>query len=176
MELNALYNQIIVENSRSSQNRHKVSEATASLEGINPSCGDDIVLELRVKDGIIEDAGFTGEGCAISQASASLMIDLILGKPVEEAQNLLKTFLGMIKGEISDDKQLDSLEEAIALKGISHMPGRVECAVLPWHKRMIQQKNVRNWFWQYTIKTDSGRFKFYSIKLLFSKLFNNFKK
>jgi nitrogen fixation NifU-like protein len=146
MELNALYNQIIVENSRSNQNRHKVSDATASLEGVNPSCGDDIILELRVKDGIIEDAGFTGEGCAISQASASLMIDLILGKPVEEAQKLLQTFLGMIKGEISDEEQLEFLEDAVALKGISHMPGRVKCAVLPWHTLMgiLDEKETDN--------------------------------
>lgn len=143
MDLNALYNQIIVENSRSGQNRHKVAGATASLEGVNPSCGDDIVLELKVRDGIIEDAGFTGQGCAISQASASLMIDLILGKPVKEAETLLNTFLGMIKGEVSDEEKLESLEDAVALQGISHMPGRVKCAVLPWHTLMelLEDKN-----------------------------------
>lgn len=133
MDLKALYNQIIVENSRASHNRHKVDHATAVLEGVNPSCGDDITLELYVNNGIIKDAGFTGNGCAISQASASMMIDLIMGKTVEEANKLLHTFYGMIKGEIKDDGQLEVLDDIVALQGISHMPGRVKCAVLAWH-------------------------------------------
>ncbi len=133
MELNALYNQIIVENSRAPQNRHKVEDATIALEGVNPSCGDDIVLELRVKEGVIEDAGFTGDGCAISQASASLMIDLVKGRTVEDARALLHLFFGMIKGEVADEARLEELEEAIALQGVSHMPARVKCAVLAWH-------------------------------------------
>ena len=97
MDFKALYNQIIVENSRASHNRHKVDHATAVLEGVNPSCGDDITLELKVLDGKIKEAGFTGTGCAISQASASLMIDLVTGKTVEEAKELLSTFYGMIR-------------------------------------------------------------------------------
>ncbi len=133
MELNALYNQIIVENSRAPQNRHKVEGATIALEGVNPSCGDDIVLELRVKEGVIEDAGFTGDGCAISQASASLMIDLVKGRTVEDARELLHLFFGMIKGEVADEARLEKLEDAVALQGISRMPARVKCAVLAWH-------------------------------------------
>ncbi|WP_312279245.1 Fe-S cluster assembly sulfur transfer protein SufU [Oscillibacter sp.] len=133
MELNALYNQIIVENSRAPQNRHKVEDATIALEGVNPSCGDDIILELRVKEGVIEDAGFTGDGCAISQASASLMIDLVKGRTVEDARELLHLFFGMIKGEVADEARLEELEEAVALQGVSHMPARVKCAVLAWH-------------------------------------------
>ncbi|MBS5958989.1 MAG: SUF system NifU family Fe-S cluster assembly protein [Clostridiales bacterium] len=133
MDFKALYNQIIVENSRASHNRHKVDHATAVLEGVNPSCGDDITLELKVLDGKIKEAGFTGTGCAISQASASLMIDLVTGKTVEEAKELLSTFYGMIKGEITDDDQLEVLDDIVALKGVSHMPGRVKCAVLAWH-------------------------------------------
>ena len=133
MDLKALYNEVIVENSRSTENRHKVEDATAVMDGVNPSCGDDITLELRISDGIIEDAGFTGDGCAISQASTSMMIDLILGKTVEEAKSLLTTFYGMIKGVITDEDQLEPLEDAVALQGISHMPARVKCAVLAWH-------------------------------------------
>ncbi|WP_394527158.1 Fe-S cluster assembly sulfur transfer protein SufU [Lacrimispora sp. JR3] len=133
MDLKALYNQIIVENSRASHNRHKVDHATAVLEGVNPSCGDDITLELSVSGGIIQDAGFTGNGCAISQASASMMIDLVKGKTVEEANQLLQTFYGMIKGDIKEEEQLEVLDDIVALQGISHMPGRVKCAVLAWH-------------------------------------------
>ena len=97
MNLNELYTQIITENSRSKENRHPVEGATHSLEGVNPSCGDDITLQLRVKDGKIEDAGFIGSGCAISQASASLMIDLVKGRTVEDAHRLISLYVQMIK-------------------------------------------------------------------------------
>lgn len=133
MGISDLYNQIIVENSRSPHHRHAVSDATISLEGVNPSCGDDITLQLRVKDGVVQEAGFTGEGCAISQASTSLMIDLIEGKTVEEANQLATLFFGMIKGEVKDEDELDVLGDAVALQGVSHMPARVKCAVLAWH-------------------------------------------
>lgn len=133
MELNELYSQIITENSRSTQNRHGVVGATHSLEGVNPSCGDDITLQLRVKNGIIEDAGFVGDGCAISQASASLMIDLIKDRSETEARRLIDLFFAMIKGETTDEAALDDLEDAAALQGISHTPARVKCAVLSWH-------------------------------------------
>ncbi|HWS43892.1 MAG TPA: SUF system NifU family Fe-S cluster assembly protein [Pseudoflavonifractor sp.] len=133
MELNELYSQIITENSRSTQNRHSVEGATHSLEGVNPSCGDDITLQLRVKDGVIEDAGFVGDGCAISQASATLMIDLIKGRSEAEARRLIALFFAMIKGEVTDEAALDDLEDAAALRGISHTPARVKCAVLSWH-------------------------------------------
>ena len=97
MNLNELYRQVITENSRSKENRHPVEGATHSLEGVNPSCGDDITLQLRVKNGVIEDAGFIGSGCAISQASASLMIDLVKGRTVEDARRLLGLYFTMIK-------------------------------------------------------------------------------
>ena len=132
MNLNELYTQIITENSRSKENRHPVEGATHSLEGVNPSCGDDITLQLRVKDGKIEDAGFIGSGCAISQASADIMLGMIIGKTKDEALRLGNLFLRMIKGEASDE-EIDELEEAGALKDISHMPARVKCAVLGWH-------------------------------------------
>ena len=120
MNLNELYTQIITENSRSKENRHPVEGATHSLEGVNPSCGDDITLQLRVKDGVIEDAGFIGSGCAISQASASLMIDLVKGRTVEDAHRLISLYFQMIKG-------------VAALQCIAHVPARVKCAVLAWH-------------------------------------------
>ncbi len=133
MEINDLYNQIIIENSRADWNRHKVDNATVSLEGVNPSCGDDIILDLLIEDGIIEDAGFHGDGCAISRASASIMIDLVKGKTVEEAKELMNLFFGMVKGEITDEEKIQQLEEAAALQGVSRMPARVKCAVLAWH-------------------------------------------
>lgn len=133
MGLEQIYTQILTEHNNSGRNKHHIDNPTMVLKGVNPSCGDEIELELREKDGIIEDAGFTGVGCAISQASASIMIDLIKGKSKEEALRLADLFFGMIKGEVKDESQLEDLDEAIALKDISHMPARVKCAVLGWH-------------------------------------------
>ncbi len=132
MELKELYSEIITENSRASHNRRAVEGATHTLEGVNPSCGDDIVLALRVEDGTVADAGFSGQGCAISQASASLMIDLIRGRSVQDAKHLCELFLRMIKGTVTD-AELEELEDAAALQGISKIPARVKCAVLSWH-------------------------------------------
>ena len=101
--------------------------------GHNPSCGDDITLQLKIKDGQIEDASFQGVGCAISQASASMMIDLIKGRGLDEATKLAETFLGMIKKEVTDEKELEGLEDLIVFQSISNMPARVKCAVLAWH-------------------------------------------
>ena len=142
MNLNELYTQIITENSRSKENRHPVEGATHSLEGVNPSCGDDITLQLRVKDGKIEDAGFIGSGCAISQASADIMLDMIIGRSVDEAKDQAETFLKMIKGEATD-ADIEKLEEAGALQDISHMPARVKCAVLGWHtmEKLLDHKD-----------------------------------
>ena len=85
-----------------------------------------------MEDGRITDGAFVGDGCAISQASADMMLDLIVGKSEEEAMKLAEIFLRMIKGEVTDE-EMDQLEEASVLKDISHMPARVKCAVLGWH-------------------------------------------
>ncbi|WP_099204042.1 Fe-S cluster assembly sulfur transfer protein SufU [Scatolibacter rhodanostii] len=140
MNLNNIYTEIITEHSRSKHNRHHIENPTEVTNGINPSCGDELTLEIRVKDDIIEDASFVGDGCAISMASASIMIDLIKGKPVEEARELAKLFMDMIHGKVTDDEALEPLEDAIALKDISHMPARVKCAVLSWHTLEETQK------------------------------------
>ena len=101
-------------------------------KGVNPSCGDDIFLKLKVENDEIVDGSFVGSGCAISQASADIMLELIIGKKKEEALHLADLFLQMIKGTIKEE-DLEELEEAIALQDISHMPARVKCAVLAWH-------------------------------------------
>ena len=102
------------------------------LEGVNPSCGDDIFLELKVEDGEVVDGAFEGDGCAISQASADMMLELVIGRSKEEALHLADLFLKMIKGSITEEER-DELEEASVLQDIAHMPARVKCAVLGWH-------------------------------------------
>lgn len=133
LEIEQIYSEILKEHTNSSRNKHHIDHPTITKKGINPSCGDEIELELSIDQGVITDAGFTGCGCAISQASSSIMIDLIKGKPVKEALHLTEMFIGMIKKEITNEEELEMLEDAIALKDISHMPARVKCAVLSWH-------------------------------------------
>ena len=131
--LGDLYTEVIGEHSRSPENKGELAAATVRERGHNPSCGDEITLELQIENGIIKDAAFTGVGCAISQASTDIMIDLMRGKTVEEAQRLAQLFTSMIKREVTDDAALEELDEAIALKNISNTPARVKCAVLAWH-------------------------------------------
>lgn len=131
--MDQLYTDLILEHNQDKRNKHELAEFTNSEHGHNPSCGDDLTLQIDVKDGVIKDAAYTGSGCAISQASASMMIDLIKGKTVEEALHYVDLFLGMIKKEVTDDAELEELEDAMALKNISNMPARVKCAVLAWH-------------------------------------------
>ena len=133
MEMDQLYTDLILEHNQDKRNKHELAELTNSEHGHNPSCGDDLTLQIDVKDGVIKDAAYTGSGCAISQASASMMIDLIKGKTVEEALHYVDLFLGMIKKEVTDEAELEELEDAMALKNISNMPARVKCAVLAWH-------------------------------------------
>lgn len=132
MNLDDVYSEIIIENSRSAKNRRKLANPTHSLLGVNPSCGDEIILELEVEGGVIKDAAFSGDGCAISQASTSIMIDLIKGAKVEKAGELVELFLAMIQRRESDDSLLEPLEDALAFKNVANMPARVKCAVLPW--------------------------------------------
>lgn len=132
MENKTFYNEILTDHNLHPGHKHALDDANMVLEGVNPSCGDDIFLNLKVENGIIADGSFQGDGCAISQASADIMLDLIIGKTKEEALELSDIFLRMIKGEASED-ELELLEEASVLKDISHMPARVKCAVLGWH-------------------------------------------
>lgn len=133
MENKTFYNQILTEHNLNPSNKLKLEDANLVLEGVNPSCGDDIILQLKVgEDGTIEDGAFEGSGCAISQASVDIMLDMIIGKKKEEALHLADIFMRMIKGEASE-AEIGELEEAGALRDISHMPARVKCAVLGWH-------------------------------------------
>ena len=131
--LENIYTELIVEHNQSKENRRHLEHATITERGHNPSCGDEIILELEISDGVIKDAAFNGAGCAISQASTDMMIDLMRGKKIDEAKRLAELFINMIHGDITDDNDLEELDEAAALKNISTMPARVKCATLAWH-------------------------------------------
>ena len=131
-DLENIYNEFIMEHSMNSYNKKELANADFSELGHNPSCGDEITLQVKMNGNVIEDMAFTGHGCAISQASTSVMIDTLKGKTIEEAQEIIKTFIGMIDRDITDDTELEKLEDAIAFKNVSHMPARVKCAILAW--------------------------------------------
>ena len=132
MDFKTFYNEVVTDHNMHPLHKHPIENPDIEMEGVNPSCGDEITVQLKVKDGIISDASFIGDGCAISQASADIMIDMIMGKNVTEARHLAENFIKMIKGEATSD-EIDELGEAGALSDISHMTARVKCAVLGWH-------------------------------------------
>lgn len=131
--LDDIYNELIMEHSMNSYNKKKLNNADFCEIGHNPNCGDEISLELKLNGDIIEDMAFSGHGCAISQASTSIMIDTLKGKSIKEAKEIIETFIKMIKREIKDEDTLEKLEDAIAFRNISNMPARVKCALLAWH-------------------------------------------
>ena len=132
METKTYYNEILIDHNLHPMYKETLPDANLVLEGVNPSCGDDIVVQLKVEDGVIVKGAFNGSGCAISQASADIMIDMVIGKTRAEALHLGALFFKMIQGEATAD-EIDQLQEAGALQDISHMPARVKCAVLGWH-------------------------------------------
>ena len=132
MENRNFYNEILTEHNIHPEFKHDLPDANIELEGVNPSCGDDITLKLKVDGDVITDGAFVGDGCAISQASADIMLGMIIGRKEDEARRLGDLFLRMIKGEATDE-EIDDLEEASALRDVAHMPARVKCAVLGWH-------------------------------------------
>ncbi len=132
MDTKELYREILNEHNVNPTHKKKMDAPSFCLEGVNPSCGDQITLELKLdQDGKITDASYTGSGCAISQASVDMMADILIGKTKEEALKLADIFDRMIKGSVTED-ELSQLDEAAALQDISHMPARVKCAMLGW--------------------------------------------
>ena len=132
-DLTDVYNELIMEHSMNSYNKKELKNADYCEVGHNPNCGDEITLEIKLNGDIIEDMAFSGHGCAISQASTSIMIDTLKGKTIKEAKEIVKTFIEMIKRETTDEKELEKLEDAIAFRNVANMPARVKCALLAWH-------------------------------------------
>lgn len=133
MAANDLYNAQFMDHVSHPDYKYQMEDPSLTHEGVNPSCGDELQFSVRfADDGTIEEAAFTGHGCAISQASADIMSDLMIGKTPEEAIHLCELFMRMVRGEETDDDALAELDEATLLKDIAHMPARVKCAELAW--------------------------------------------
>ncbi len=140
----SIYTAALMQHNAHPDYKYEMDNATCSHEGVNPSCGDELTLQLRIEDGVIEEASFVGSGCAVSQASADMMADLITGETVEEAHRLVELFLGMIKGDqLSEEDKID-LDEAAELESISRMPARVKCAELAWRtlETLLEQQGA----------------------------------
>ena len=131
MESRNFYNEVLTEHNMHPDFKHDLEGADLVLEGVNPSCGDEICLKLKTDGDIITDGAFVGDGCAISQASADIMLGMVIGKKKEDALKLYTAFGHMIHGEATPE-EIESLEEASVLENIAHMPARVKCAMLGW--------------------------------------------
>ena len=124
-----MYNEVLLDHNAHPYNKDAHIKATHKKHLHNASCGDNITVELQVEKGKIVDAAFSGVGCAISQASADLMLDLLIGKTVKKATELAPLFQAMIHGE---EKDFSKLEDAQALQNVAKMPARTKCALLAW--------------------------------------------
>lgn len=133
-ELRELYQEVILDHNKSPRNRGELPEANGEAEGYNPLCGDQIHVSVEVEDGIVKDVRFTGKGCAISTASASLMTEAIKGKTVEEVHEIFRRFHDMVTDAASDDEAFaEDFDSLAALSGVKEFPVRVKCATLAWH-------------------------------------------
>ena len=130
--LSELYQNVILEHNRSPRNYRVPEDANRQAEGNNPLCGDRLTLWLRLSDGVIEDVGFQGSGCAISRASASLMTAAVKGKTTAEAGELFDRFHRMVTGSL-ELAQAETLGKLAVFSGVAEYPIRVKCATLPWH-------------------------------------------
>jgi len=147
MEATSLYNAQFMDHVSHPDYKYQMDDATLTHAGVNPSCGDELHFSVKLADdGTIEEAAYTGHGCAISQASADMMSDLMVDKTPQEALELCKLFGRMIRGEETDDATLEQLDEATTLRDISHMPARVKCAELAWRtlEEMLEHQNAAN--------------------------------
>jgi nitrogen fixation NifU-like protein len=130
MQLDELYRRVIMDHYKNPRNRGTLEEGTVSVHLNNPTCGDRISLELRIDDGRVTDAKFTGEGCSISLSSASMMTDAVKGKTTSEALALADKFSALMRGENVSFEEYEDIE---ALSGVSKFPARIKCATLAWN-------------------------------------------
>jgi nitrogen fixation protein NifU and related proteins len=130
MSLDDLYKEVILDHYKAPRNKRAISDAELTSTQNNPLCGDEITVYARVKDGVLAEVAFQGQGCSISQSSASMMTEAVTGKRVEDAQHLATDFRGMMAGDVGPNE--DEFGDLVALKGVVKYPIRIKCAVLAW--------------------------------------------
>ena len=129
MRLDSMYQEIILDHYRNPLHKGLREPYDVEVHHVNPTCGDEVTLRVRVADGRIDDVSYDGSGCSISQASESVMADLVIGHPVPDAMKKSDAFLEMMRGGEPDE---DVLEDAVAFAGVARYPARVKCALLGW--------------------------------------------
>ena len=132
MKLDSMYQEIILDHYRNPHHRGLREPYDVEVHHVNPTCGDEVTLRVKITDGVVEDVSYESEGCSISQASASVMTDLVIGKSVEAAMEVEREFLTLMqsRGTLEGDENV--LEDAVAFAGVSKYPARVKCALLSW--------------------------------------------
>jgi nitrogen fixation NifU-like protein len=131
--LRDLYQQVILDHNRNPKNFRVMQNATGSIEGYNPLCGDHYTIYVRMDGDVIADISFTGAGCAISKASASVMSSMLKGKTLGDAEGMFRDFRGLVTGALASEEEMERLGKLAAFAGVSEFPARVKCASLPWH-------------------------------------------
>jgi nitrogen fixation NifU-like protein len=135
LPMESMYREIILDHYKRPQHRGLPDQFDAEVHHVNPTCGDEVTLRVRVADGTITDLGWEGEGCSISQASTSVMSGLVVGKSIDEAMTLQQKFLDLMqsRGEAAlTEADEEALDDAVAFEGVSKYPARVKCALLGW--------------------------------------------
>ena len=132
-ELDELYREVILDHYRNPRNKISLDSPDVEKESFNPFCGDDIILQIKIsKNGTIEDIGFQGQGCSISQSSASMLTNLVKNQPLKTAIKTSSIFTNMMHGHEPTEKELEKLGDLEALNGIRKFPVRIKCALLAW--------------------------------------------
>jgi len=134
--LQELYQQVIIDHSKRPRNFHAMPDATSQAEGHNPLCGDRVTVYLMSKNNTITDVSFTGSGCAICTASASMMTQFLKGQTVEQAQSIFSKFRDLVMGAPQPPDVADALDKLAVFSGVRKFPIRIKCATLAWHAMM----------------------------------------
>lgn len=132
MNVEDLYQEIILDHYKAKHHSGLREPYEAEVHHVNPSCGDELTLRVHVRDGVVSDVSYEAQGCSISQASSSVMTDLVIGKPVDAGLELHEEFLTMMQGKGAYEPDEEQLEDAIAFAGVAKFPVRVKCALLGW--------------------------------------------
>ena len=132
MQLESMYQEIILDHYRNPHHKGLRDPYDAEVHHVNPTCGDEVTLRVRLNGDDVADVSYDAMGCSISQASASVMADLIIGRPVKEAMNTGDEFLKLMQSRGQVDPDEDILEDAVAFTGVSKYPARIKCALLAW--------------------------------------------
>ena len=132
MDLDSLYQEIILDHYKHPHHRGLREPFEAEVHHVNPTCGDEVTLRVHLSEGMVQDVSYDALGCSISQAAASVMTDLVIGKTVDEAMQIHGEFLALMQGKGTVEPDEDVLEDGIAFAGVAKFPARVKCALLSW--------------------------------------------